>query len=118
MARLIRRSAASIIFPVATQPGRSGTEAPHSLSGSLLMRTRYSTFLMTSPGERLACPPAAIPGLDIVPTVAVSVLICRKTAILDRVFVEDVLRDSVRRPLKPRLVVCYRSRHHRPGSLG
>src|SRR5437016_6649242 len=73
---------------------------------------------MTSPGERLACPPAAIPGLDVVPTVAVSVLICRKTAILDRVLVEDVLRDSVRRPLKPRLVVCDRSRRHRPGSLG
>src|SRR5439155_15250664 len=31
----------SIVLPVATHPGKSGTEAPQSLSGSLLMRTRY-----------------------------------------------------------------------------
>jgi len=41
MASSIRRRAESSVFPVATQPGRSGTEAPQSLSGSRLMRTRY-----------------------------------------------------------------------------
>ena len=46
MALPIRRSAASMVFPVATQPGRSGTDAPQSLRGSLLIRTRYCTFLM------------------------------------------------------------------------
>src|SRR6266478_5932672 len=45
-ARSIRRSAASTVFPVATQPGRSGTDAPQSLPGSLSMRTRYWNFLM------------------------------------------------------------------------
>src|SRR5436309_2494869 len=48
MALPIRRSAASMVLPVATQPGRSGTDAPQSLSRSLLIRTRYCTFLMTS----------------------------------------------------------------------
>src|SRR6266404_7009759 len=46
MARAIRRSAASTVLPVATQPGRSGTDAPQSLPGSLSMRTRYWNFLM------------------------------------------------------------------------
>src|SRR5438309_8500414 len=46
MARSIRRSAASTVLPVATQPGRSGTDAPQSLPGSLSMRTRYWNFLM------------------------------------------------------------------------
>src|SRR2546427_2650052 len=34
----------SIVLPVATHPGKSGTEAPQSLSGSLLMRTRYRSL--------------------------------------------------------------------------
>src|SRR5437870_12070309 len=46
MARSIRRSAASTVLPVATQLGRSGTDAPQSLPGSLSMRTRYWNFLM------------------------------------------------------------------------
>jgi len=50
MALPIRRSA-TMVFPVATQPGRSGTDALQSLSGSLLIRTRYCTFLMTSPSS-------------------------------------------------------------------
>src|SRR5574341_708313 len=49
MALSIRRRAASIVFPVATQPGRSGTDAPQSLSGSLLTRTRYRSFFIASP---------------------------------------------------------------------
>jgi hypothetical protein len=35
-------------------PGKSGTEAPQSLSGSLLMRTRYRTLFTTcAPFTRL-----------------------------------------------------------------
>src|SRR2546426_6707120 len=37
----------SIVLPVATHPGKSGTEARQSLSGSLLMRTRYRSLLRT-----------------------------------------------------------------------
>ena len=33
-----------MVLPVATHPGKSGTEAPQSLSGSLLMRTRYRSL--------------------------------------------------------------------------
>jgi hypothetical protein len=44
MALSIRRRVTSMLFPVATHPGRSGTEAPQSLVGSLLMRTRYCIF--------------------------------------------------------------------------
>jgi hypothetical protein len=45
MAVWMRRRAESIVFPVATHPGKSGTEAPQSLSGSLLMRTKYRSVL-------------------------------------------------------------------------
>src|SRR5438445_13717802 len=44
----IRRRVMSMLFPVATHPGRSGTEAPQSLVGSLLIRTRYCNLFIAS----------------------------------------------------------------------
>ena len=46
MACSMRRKALSTVLPVATQPGRSGTDAPQSLRGSRLMRTRYCSRFM------------------------------------------------------------------------
>jgi hypothetical protein len=42
----MRRKALSRVLPVATHPGRSGTDAPQSLCGSRLMRTRYGCRFM------------------------------------------------------------------------
>src|SRR5688572_14172315 len=59
MARSIRRNAVSIVFPVATHPGRSGTEAPQSLPGSRLMHTRYCGVFITEPSRDDATTPAS-----------------------------------------------------------
>lgn len=48
MATWMRRRVESMVLPVATHPGKSGTEAPQSLAGSLLMRTRYRSLFTIS----------------------------------------------------------------------